>query len=175
MTKERRAVIVNDRDEIIGHKYRYDMTDDDIYRVSVLWVVINDGGKYRVLIAQRKWTKKNNPGKWSLSAAGTVEENESYEENIYKEAEEEIGLTGAKLIPISKNFRDGKRNHFTMSYVTIGDWKLSDFTPQVSEVESLDLVDMDDLLRDTAENPDKYTRDFHERVTGLKKFLEQMR
>ena len=37
-------------------------------------------------------TKINDPGMWGPAVAGTVEENETYEENIIKESKEEINL-----------------------------------------------------------------------------------
>ena len=48
----------------------------------------------RVLIVERQtaFDKKYDPGKWGPSAAGTVEEGETYQSNIIKELQEEIGL-----------------------------------------------------------------------------------
>lgn len=86
------TVIVNENDEIIGHKLREEVDPkNDIYRVSALWVTNSAGD---VLIAQRKLTKKHAPGKWEPAVAGTVEKGETDESNIYKEAQEEIGLSG---------------------------------------------------------------------------------
>lgn len=87
--KENIQIIVNEQDEEIGVKHRHDITSDDIYRVSALWIENSHGD---VLMSQRGFMKRNNPGKWSAAVAGTIDEGESYSENIYKEAEEEIGL-----------------------------------------------------------------------------------
>lgn len=54
-------VIVDDNDIVIGLKDRSEIKSLDIYRVSALWVVNNEGD---VLLAQRAFNKKNNPGKW---------------------------------------------------------------------------------------------------------------
>ncbi len=83
--------IVDSNDNPIGAKHRQDKQYDDIYRVAALWLTDSITGD--VLLAQRKWTKKNNPGKWAAAVSGTVEPNETYEINIVKEIEEEIGLT----------------------------------------------------------------------------------
>ena len=175
---EKREIIVNENDEIIGHKYWYDRDENDISRGSSLWVVIPNGNNYKVLIAQRSWSRKYNPGEWDVSVGGANEEGESYEDNIYKEAKEEIGLTNTKFTQMyDKPILHKKGSYviegFVMYYIAIGDWRLSDFTPQESEIEALDIVPIDDLLRDSFENPDKYTPNFHDGVVNLKKYLEK--
>jgi predicted kinase len=88
-TRKERTIIVNDQDQIIGHKEPGTLLKEDIYRVSSLWVTNSKGD---ILLAQRKFTQKLDPGKWGPAVAGTVDEGETYESNIIKEAEEEIGL-----------------------------------------------------------------------------------
>lgn len=53
--------IVDQNDEIIGYKDRADISSDDIYRVSALWV---ENSKGEFLLAQRGFMKKNGPGRW---------------------------------------------------------------------------------------------------------------
>ena len=87
--------VVNQQDEIIGYKEKSLITTDDIYRVSALWITDTTG---RILLAKRAFTKSRHPGLWGPAVAGTVEEGETYESNIIKEAEEEIGLKN--ILPI---------------------------------------------------------------------------
>lgn len=164
-----RQIIVDKNDNEIGLKSRSEITTNDIYRVSSLWVVVPYDESYKVLIAQRSFSKKNDPGVWGPSVAGTVDEGEAYEQNIIKEAEEEIGLTDAKLLPMSEKsiFHDGKHKYFSKRFVAIGDWTLADFTPQASEVEALDLVDIGDLLSKIDSDPEKY-------LTSMKKSLQEL-
>jgi len=58
-----RIVIVNDEDEIIGHKERGTLVKEDIYRVAALWVTNSKG---EILLAQRQLGKRHDPGKWAL-------------------------------------------------------------------------------------------------------------
>lgn len=88
-----RIPVVNEQDEIIGYKDRKDRNTVDITRITALWLT-NEKGE--VLLAQRAFTKSINPGLWGPAVAGTVEEGETYESNIIKEAEEEIGLKNLK-------------------------------------------------------------------------------
>lgn len=80
-----RIPIVNEQDEIIGYKDRKDRNTVDITRITGLWLW-NEKGE--VLLAQRALSKDINPGLWGPAVAGTVEEGETYESNIIKEAEE---------------------------------------------------------------------------------------
>jgi isopentenyldiphosphate isomerase len=50
--------IVNLDDEIIGYKERSEITLQDIYRVSALWI---ENSKGEILLAQRGFMKKHNP------------------------------------------------------------------------------------------------------------------
>ena len=82
--------IVNTNDKVIGLKERKNLDyKNNIYRSSALWI-INSKGKS--LLAQRALTKKHHPGKWRPAVSGTIEKNETYDSNIIKESEEELGL-----------------------------------------------------------------------------------
>lgn len=85
-----RLILVNEQDEVIGYKERSERAEGDIVRVSALWLV---NERNEILITQRALDKEYDPGKWSVSAAGTVEEDETYLSNIIKEAKEELGVT----------------------------------------------------------------------------------
>lgn len=77
--------IVDGNDKVIGKKLRSEITKNDIYRVSSLWIFNKNK---ELLIAQRPMWKKNDPGKWSESVVGTLEDGETYESNLVKEAKE---------------------------------------------------------------------------------------
>src|SRR6185503_1888906 len=61
----------------------------EVTRGSALWV-INEKGE--ILLAKRSKKKWNLPNVWGPSVAGSIEESESYEYNVVKEAQEEIGI-----------------------------------------------------------------------------------
>ena len=90
-----KIIIVDEDDNIIGSKERNSIVSGDIYRVSALLI---ENSKGEILLAQRALTKKHDPGKWGPPVAGTVEEGETYESNIVKEAEEELGLKNIQII-----------------------------------------------------------------------------
>lgn len=107
-------VIVDESDNVIGHKERTEIDDQhDTYRVSSVWVF---NSKHEILIAQRKLTKKKDPSLWGPSVAGTVEAGESYEKNAYKETAEELGITDVLLVPFKKIHNLQPYKYFCQSF-----------------------------------------------------------
>ena len=146
--------IVNENDEIIGHKPRNEIDfKHDYYRISCLWLTNSTG---QVLLAQRLITKDKDPGKWGPSAAGTLEKGETYESNIYKEAQEELGLTGIVFAGITKLKLEVPRKSFMQLYTGVCDWPVHQFRPQPEEVAQLAWITIDELAKDIDLNPDKY-------------------
>lgn len=146
--------IVDDQDTIIGAKPRNEIDfERDYYRVSGLWLVNSKGD---VLIAQRLMTKDKDPGKWGPAVAGTVEVGETYESNIYKEAEEEIGLTGIEFTVGPKMKSEHPRKSFTQWFRAACDKAEEEFTLQATEVEGVKWISRDDLIKDVATNPENY-------------------
>ena len=151
-----KVIIVNEQDEQIGLKDRADITKKDIYRISGLWVKNSKG---QILLAQRKFDKKIEPGCWGPAVAGTNEEGETYESNIYKEAKEELGLESIEfneLMTIQPGVVD---NYFVKIYSAVIDLDLEkDITIQPEEVEQVAWFSPDDLKEDIRLNPSSYVK-----------------
>ncbi len=148
-----KIIIVDENDEIIGSKKFEEIKQADTYRVSALWI---ENSSEAVLLAQRSFQKKNNPGKWGPAVAGTIEEGETYESNVYKEAEEEIGLKGEVFKKAHKIKRTGKRNYFCQWYYLQIDKKLDYFKIQEDEVEQIRWFSTKELKAELKNNPDKF-------------------
>ena len=148
-------IIVDEDDAIIGYKRRDLITYNDIYRVSGLW--LTDAKTGDVLIAQRKWTKKNDPGKWSAAAAGTNDKGETYEQNILKEAREELGLTDLQLRLGPKQFvDDSEHQFFCQLFVASIDKEQTTITMQAEELEAVRWIPVATLIQDVQHHPDRY-------------------
>ncbi len=107
--------VVNEEDEIISTKYREELTSDDINRDTGLFIV---NERNEILLAQRASVKRIHPNLWTVAVAGTVEDGESYESNVVKEAEEEIGLSNIKPFFLYKYLRNsGTYKRFTSAFV----------------------------------------------------------
>lgn len=143
--------IVDENDEVIGHKERTKIEREDIYRVSGLWI---ENSKGEVLLAQRSFAKKNSPGKWGPAVAGTIEEGETYDSNIYKEAEEEIGLVGYDFEKGEKVRRRGEHNYFVQWYFVKLDIDIEKFKIKEDEVEQIKWIDRNELKNEVMNNPE---------------------
>jgi len=161
-----KIIIVNENDEIIGSKERGTLNQSDIYRVSALWIQNSNG---EILLAQRSFNKKNNPGQWGPAVAGTIDEGESYESNIIKEAEEEIGLKNQEFQKSFHHFHDGEHKHFTQWFFALVDKKIEEFTIQEEEVEKIKWFTREELLDELETNPEKFLKVIPECVNFFNK------
>ncbi len=152
-----KSIIVNEQDQIIGHKERADKTPDDISRVSALWIY---NSQNEVLIAQRSWSKKLTPGKWGPAVAGTVEEGETYLSNIIKETKEEIGISlqEEQLAEFSHKFQDSSHKYFCQYFIAKIDLPIEKFTIQKDEVEQVRWISIDELSTWVKEDPDQFVK-----------------
>jgi isopentenyl-diphosphate delta-isomerase len=158
-----RIPVVDENDELIGYKERSDRSPEDIYRVSALWLTNSRGD---VLIARRALNKIHNPGQWGPAVAGTVDEGETYEENIVKEIEEEIDLKNVQLKEGPKRRVKGERfNYFCQWYFAESNKRAEDFNIAKDEVEEVAWVSKEELTRKIKENPESFLRNMEEWVS----------
>ena len=150
-----KIIIVDENDNVIGHKNRELVKVEDIYRASALWITNSKGD---VLLARRALTKSHDPGKWGPAVAGTVDEGEDYGSNIMKEAEEEIGLRNItpKLGP--KIRISGKYNYFCQLYLLEIDKSINEFVTDREEVEQITWFPKNELLKEVQNYPDKFLK-----------------
>ncbi len=91
------------------------------------------------------------------AVSGTVEEGETFDGNIVKETEEEIGLTGVDIHKERKYFiDDGSYKYFVQKYSASVDKDATKITIQEDEVEGYAWIRISELINDVRNNPDKY-------------------
>jgi isopentenyldiphosphate isomerase len=160
-----RIIIVDENDSPIGLKYREAVDGTkDIYRCSAVWIENSYG---QALIAQRKFTKDKDPGKWGPAVAGTLEEGETYELSAYKETEEELGVVDVSLVLGPKLYNQTPRRYFAQWFYCSLDKRAEEFHLQEDEVEQVVWVDKNELVRDVDLNSDKY-------IPGFAQMLKQL-
>jgi 16S rRNA (adenine1518-N6/adenine1519-N6)-dimethyltransferase len=150
-------VVVDEQDKVIGQAPRQDgrnLPEGMLYRVSALWIT-NSAGKS--LLARRALTKKHYPGRWGPGAAGTVEIGETYESNILKELEEELGVTN---VPVKKGpkFKTIQTYvHFTQYFTCTIDKAENAFVLQEEEVAEVKWFSAEELLILVQKDPEQFT------------------
>ena len=167
-------IIVDENDKIIGHKERTTEGPEDIYRVSALMVV---NSKNQILLAQRGLYKSHNPGEWSASAAGTVEEGETYLENMIKETREELGIdlnsySKEEFAEIEKLRINGRYNFFCQWYLLKADIEVMNIIFPKSETEAVAWFDINYLEQDLQSCSKKYSKGLSQYLEMIKKYIK---
>lgn len=91
---------VNEKDEVLGSVERKKAHDEKLVHREIALLVYDE--TRRVLFQKRSIKKRSNPGLWSTSVAGHIRYGYEAEEEMVREAEEEIGLKGVKLHYLGK-------------------------------------------------------------------------
>lgn len=164
MSKKR--IIVDENDKVIGEKEKNEITPTDIYRVSSLLLKNSKG---QILLSQRSFNKKpeNNPGKWSPSVNGTVEIGETYESNLVKEIEEELGLTNLSLKKVAKSLVRRNSTFFVETYISTLDIDSKDIEIKKDEVEQVKWFNVDELKNLLRLCPEIFVPEFAEVTEGM--------
>ncbi len=154
-----RIPIVDENDVLIEYRERDDNDVVAIRRVSFLWVTNSKGD---ILLARRGWEKKHGAGKWGPAVAGTVEEGETYESNIIKEMDEEIGLKNLSPI-LSRKIRIN--NCFCQGFDIVLDKDASEFKLQEKEVAEVKWFTREQLRKELNEHPENFlVQSIHEKL-----------
>ncbi len=154
--------IVDENDNIIAYKERTDLEESCIYRVSYLWITDTEG---KILLAKRALNKKHDPGKWGPAVAGTIEENETYEENIIKEAEEELGLVNIEPTTGEKERVNAKYHYFSQEFLLTLPSGFNNFKIQEDEVAEIKWFTEEDLKKEIKENPHIFLKVIHDQIS----------
>lgn len=153
--------IVDENDNLIEHRDRNDRDVNAIYRVAYLWITDTEGN---ILLARRAFNKNHDPGKWGPAVAGTVEEGETYESNIIKETEEEIGIKNIKPITGIKKRTRTKWNYFSQEFLLELPVGYSDFKIAEDEVAEVKWFSKEELKRELQEKPDEFLKGIHDKM-----------
>ncbi len=148
-----KITIVDEKDKKIGVKQRENISSQEFYRVSALWITNSKG---EILLAKRAYSKVNDPGKWGPAVAGTVEEGETYYSNIIKEMQEELGLKNVKPEKGPKTRTKGEHSHFTQWFFLKVDKKEEEFDIQKEEVAAIKWFSEEELKKELRESPENY-------------------
>jgi len=145
--------IVDENDNPIEYCERDDLDEKSIYRVSYLWITDTDK---KILLARRALSKIHDPGKWGPAVAGTVEAGQTYEENIIKEAEEELGLKNIKPVVGKKEFMQTRWKYFSQEFLLTLPVGFSNFKLAEDEVAEIRWFSEDELKKEVEKNSNDF-------------------
>ncbi|MDD2760689.1 MAG: NUDIX domain-containing protein [Methylomonas sp.] len=91
--------VVDEHDLILAHRPRYEIHAQGLRHRAVHILVFND--RNQLLLQKRSQSKDLNQGLWDTSAAGHVDQGETYDQCALRELREELGVA-ALLMPLFK-------------------------------------------------------------------------
>jgi len=151
-----KVVVVDEEDNVIGAERMTDAIERKMIRRASRVYVFNQSGQ---LLVQQRSEKVLKPLMLDQSAAGHVDEGETYEEAAYRELEEELGLTGRELELIATSFRT--TDFYNAIYrLTIPDDTEINFDPE--EIKQVLWYDLATLTIKIANEQEKFTPAFKE-------------
>lgn len=140
---------------------RADVINQGLWCRSTNLFVLNDKGE--ILCHQRSLEKERMPGVWSTHLGGHVGHGETYESNVQKEMEEEIGVgvPNDQIIPW-RTTRIEPARLWVREFVTLLNVDVDQMTPQPGEVEVLRWMKPDEIIKSAKENPEQWCAGTHD-------------
>lgn len=157
----KKVVVVDESDTVIGAEYMRIAVEKGLIRRASCVYVFNESGK---LLVQRRSAGVVEPLLLDQSAAGHVDEGESYEEAAKRELFEELGLKDIPLIPVVVSFRTSDFYNGIYKAVVSDDTEIH-FDPE--ELAAVYWYDIADLTKEMQSDPTKFTPAFKEAWTLL--------
>ena len=149
----KKVIIVDENDHEIGAKKRTEMTAEYMPGGAGLCKPVGRGG---FVLPNRTNKKPHDPGKWGPAVAGTVEAGETYDDNIIKETEEELGIKLENLRQGPKIEIYGEYHYFCQWYFMQIDKPLKKYRLQKSEVAEVRWFKKEELIQELKNQPELF-------------------
>jgi len=165
-----RIPVVDENDNFLYYKEEHERDRRrEITRGSALWG-FNEDGEW--LVAKRSKNKNNFPNLWGASAAGGMEEDETYESNLIRETREEIGFKLEKFT-LGPKLRESDNHEFFSQYFFAKIPKDTKFVLQASEVDAITWISLSELKKWFLENPEEFLPTFKNSIRILDDYETQ--
>lgn len=140
--QDEQFIVVDERDEIIGYKTRYQCHHDkSLIHRAVDVILLNKEGK--IVMQKRSKQKDLYPGCYCVTASGHVSRGESYESTAQRELKEEMGVEGISL-KRKDTFITHAEKETEMIAIFVGNYEGSFMFPS-DEVESIHFLTKEEV------------------------------
>lgn len=137
------VALVDEHNNVIGSVPRREMRAKRLLHRSTYILVFNSQGE--IYVQKRTMTKDVFPGYFDPATGGVVLAGESYEVSAVRELEEEMGIRHVPLTTLFDfYFEDEHARVWGRAFSCTYDGKI---VPQVEEVEYVEVMTTDDILR----------------------------
>lgn len=151
-----KIVVVDENDMVVGSEYMRDAIKRGMIRRAARVYVFNES---RQLLVQQRSAYVLKPLLLDQSAAGHVDEGETYEQTAYRELKEELGIEGIPLELVATSFRT--KDFYNAIYkVVVPDDSIINFDPE--ELAAVIWYDINTLDTEMTAAPEKFTPAFLE-------------
>lgn len=161
---------VDENDDVIGSGSKDEAWQKGIRQRIVRVFVLNSSGE--LLMQKRSYNRASLPGRWDQSAAGHVDEGETYLEAAQREMAEEVGIVGVSLVEVGTiktdetDEADKIKRRFSKLFVAKYDGSIRHSVDEVSETRWINTEKLKAWMKS---NPDEFTEGF---MLSFRKFLE---
>lgn len=153
---EDRLILVDYKDNVVGEGYKQEVHENGLLHRAFSVFIINGN---RTLIQKRANNKYHSAGLWANTCCSHPRVNEDTHDAAIRRLKEECGIECEIKEIGSFIYRSVYENgmiEYELDHVFVGFYD-GDYKPDLNEIEELKYVDIDYLLADIKDNPDKYT------------------
>lgn len=151
-----KVVVADENDNVIGAEFMMDAISKGMIRRAARIYVFNESGQ---LLIQQRSKNVLKPLLLDQSAAGHVDEGETYLEAAKRELFEELGLDGYELIEIAISFRTTDFYNAVYKITIPNDTVINIDPEELEQVIWMSVAEVDFQMSDT---PEKFTPAFLE-------------
>ena len=149
---EDRLILVDYKDNVVGEGYKQEVHENGLLHRAFSVFIINGD---RMLIQKRAKNKYHSAGLWANTCCSHPRVNEDTHDAAIRRLKEECGIEEIGSFIYRSVYENGMIE-YELDHVFVGFYDC-DYKPDLNEIEELKYVDIDYLLADIKDNPDKYT------------------
>ena len=153
---EDRLILVDYKDNKIGEGFKQEVHEKGLLHRAFSVFIINGN---KMLIQKRARDKYHSAGLWANTCCSHPRVNEDTYEAAKRRLREECGIEcDIREIGsfIYRSVYENGMTEYELDHVFVGYYD-GEYKPDLSEIEELKYVDIDFLLADIKDNPDKYS------------------